>query len=259
VLDTTTAPTAARDTHRGITPRAAEGRVRCHACPLAAHCLPAALGPAAAQRFEQAVQRCRRLAPGEHLFRVGDAFHALFAVESGCFKTYTVDAAGREHVLAFHFAGEIVGVDAICPERHASSCVALGASRACVVPYAPLTRLAREMPELQEQLLRMLSRHVLGTATMAGDFSAAERLAGFLVMVAARLRRKGEPRADLDLAMSRQDIANYLRLAPETVSRILARFQKAGLVKADRKRIALLDADGLAGLAACMNPYGRGG
>ncbi len=55
--------------------------------------------------------------------------------------------------------------------------------------------------------------------------------------------------------MSRQDIANYLRLAPETVSRILARFQKDGLVKADRRHVALLDPAGLAEISACMNPY----
>lgn len=259
MLEPTAAPAAARDTDRSLAgaPRAEQARTRCRTCALAPHCLPGGLDAAGALRFEHAVQRCRSLAAGEHLLRVGDPFRALFAVESGCFKSYTVDAEGREHVMTFHFAGEIVGIDAICPGRHVSSCVALGPSRACVLPYGPLTRLSREMPELQDQLLRMLSRHVIGTASMAGDFSAAERLAGFLVMVAARLRRKEQPRANLDLAMSRQDIANYLRLAPETVSRILARFEKNGLVKADRKRIALLDADGLSEIAACMNPYTR--
>jgi CRP/FNR family transcriptional regulator len=221
---------------------------------LASRCLPATLAARDVARFEDAVQRCRSLVAGEHLFRVGDPFRSIFAVHSGCLKTCTVDSQGREHVMAFHFAGEIIGIDAIGADRHVTSCVALDGARICVVPYGALLGLARDIPALQAQLLRMVSRYTLGTAVMTGDFSAEERLAAFLVMVTARARRH-DPASDLDLAMSRQDIANYLRLAPETVSRVLARFQRAGLVRADRRHIALLDPEGLGGIAACMNPW----
>jgi CRP/FNR family transcriptional regulator len=237
--------------------RAEVSQGRCRACTLAPRCLPGTLDERQRQQFERAVQRCRPLAHGEHLFRCNDAFRSLFAVRSGCLKSYTVDPEGREHVMSFHFAGEIVGIDAVSPQKHLSSCIALGPSAVCVLPYAPLAKLGHELPELPDQLLRMVSRYLLGNAVMAGDFSAEERLAAFLVMVAARLRQRGDCGA-LDLAMSRQDIANYLRLAPETVSRILARFQRCGLVKADRRHITLLDAAGLGSLAASMNPYTRG-
>lgn len=204
------------------------------------------------------MQRSRILGAGDHLFRTGDTFHALYAVQSGCLKSYMVDTEGREHVLAFHFVGEIIGIDAIYPERHVSSCVSLAEENSiCVLPYRTLMRLMQEIPALQAEVLRMMSRYVLGTTTIAGDFSAEERLAAFLVMAAARLRRPDGWSGELNLAMSRQDIANFLRLAPETVSRILARMQKNGLVKTDRKRIILLDPDGLGELAACMNPYTR--
>jgi CRP/FNR family transcriptional regulator len=230
---------------------------RCRGCRLATRCLPGTLDADQTRQFEHGVQRCRTLRTGEHLFRVGDPFRSIFAVHSGCLKTQTVDAEGREHVMAFYFPGEIIGVDAVYPERYVSSAIALSASAVCILPYPALTSLARGMPGLQTQLLRMLSRDMLGNSSMAGNFTAEERLAAFLVMVSARLS-KGEPESpDLDLAMSRQDIANFLRLTPETVSRILAKFQKRGLVKADRKHITLLDPDGLAELAACMNPYGR--
>ncbi|MFO1355208.1 MAG: helix-turn-helix domain-containing protein [Gammaproteobacteria bacterium] len=245
---------------RAAAGRVDPGRVRCSSCAILSRCLPASLDAAQIHGFEESIQRSRLLGAGDHLFRTGDPFHALFAVQSGCFKSYMVDAEGREHVLAFHFVGEIIGVDAIYPERHVSSCVGLAEQNSvCVLPYRSLTRLSQEMPQLQSGLLRMMSRYVLGGTTIAGDFTAEERLAAFLVMVAARLRRPGGWSGELDLAMSRQDIANFLRLAPETVSRILARFQKAGLVKADRKRIALLNPDGLSEIAACMNPYTRFG
>lgn len=232
-------------------------RPRCTDCALRSRCLPGSLSAEQTLRFETAVMRCRQLAAGDHLFRVGDPFRCMFAVNTGCFKTYAVDAEGREHVLSFHFPSEIIGVDAIYPERHVSNCVALADSLVCYLPFTMLTRLAHDMPELQTQLFRLLSRDLLSMTTMAGDFTAEERLAAFLVMVAARLRVRSQAPTYLELAMSRQDIANYLRLAPETVSRILARFHKCGLVNADRKQITLTDPDGLMEIAACMNPYAR--
>lgn len=235
----------------------ADSGARCRGCKLTSHCLPGVLDAEQIQKFERGVQRCRNVAQGEHLFRFSDPFRSLFAVRSGCFKSYTVDAEGREHIMSFHFAGEIIGIDAVFPAKHLSSCVALTPSTACVLPYPALMKLCHELPTLQEQMLSMVSRYMLGNAVMAGDFTAEERLAAFLVMVSARLRQRGDEAGRLDLAMSRQDIANYLRLAPETVSRILARFQRCGLVKADRKHIALLDPDGLANMAACMNPYAK--
>lgn len=239
------------------TPAAAK-RPRCGSCALNWRCLPGGVTGARMARFEEAVHRYRVLTAGERLFRVGDPFRHMYAVHAGAFKTYNVDAEGREHVMAFHFPSEVIGVEAIFPERHVSDCVALSESAVCILPYGELTRLAREIPEVQTQLFRMLSRYVLGFASIAGDFSAEERLAAFLVMVSARLRRQGEA-ADLPLAMSRQDIANFLRLAPETVSRILARFQKKGLVRADRKHIALVHPEGLGELAAGLNPSARCG
>ncbi|MEO8443794.1 MAG: helix-turn-helix domain-containing protein [Gammaproteobacteria bacterium] len=232
-------------------------RLQCTSCRLAPQCLPGLLTADQAHQFESGVQRCQSLGSGEHLFRAGDPFRSLFAVQSGSCKEYMVDSVGREHVISFHFAGELMAIDAIYTGRHPSSCVALTNSKVCILPYLTLTSLAREIPALQKQILKLCSREILGNSALAGNFSAEERLATFLVMVAARQRNPES--TDLDLAMTRQDMANYLRLAPETLSRILARFQKMGLVLADRRHITLLDLDGLAELAACMNPYARYG
>lgn len=233
----------------------AAAKLQCRACLQVAQCLPGALQADEVQQFERSVQRCRPLAAHEHLFRAGDTFRSIFAIQSGSCKTYMVDNTGREHVISFYFAGEILGMDAIYAGRHPSSCVALSNSRICVLSYPTLTSLAAGMPDLQLQMLRLFSREILGNSALAGDFSADERLATFLVMVAARQKDQGS--TDLELAMTRQDIANYLRLAPETLSRILARFQKKGLIRSSRRLITLLDVDGLAELAACMNPYAR--
>jgi CRP/FNR family transcriptional regulator len=239
--------------------KSAANRPRCGTCILRPHCLPAGLAPEPLRKFENMVQHFATLAPGEHLFRVGDPFHSLYAVRTGCLKTCAVDPNGREHVLNFHFVGEIIGIDAIFPEQHFADAIALVESSVCHLPYRAISQFAREVPELQVQLVRALSRHVFSMTSISGDFTAEERLAAFLIMVGARHRLAGGGSTELQLAMSRQDIANYLRLATETVSRILARFQKSGLLRANRRQITLLNPDGLYAIAECMNPYSRGG
>ena len=230
-------------------------RRRCSRCELRPYCLPADLNEDETRRFEAVLLRSRNLAAGEHLFRIGDPFVALFALHTGCFKSYTVDAEGREQVVNFHFAGEVIGADAIYPARHLNNGVALTDSSVCYLPYKAVCDLGREIPEVQTQLVRMMSREILGMTSLSGDFTAEERLAAFLVMVSARLRIRAQGSTDMQLAMSRQDIANYLRLATETVSRVLARFQQKQLVKADRKHITLLSPEGLREIAECMNPW----
>jgi CRP/FNR family transcriptional regulator len=215
------------------------------------------MSPEQTLRFEQHIQQSKSVAVGEHLFRVGDNFESMFAVGSGCFKTYAIDAEGREHVLNFHFAGELIGIDAIYSERHMSNAVALEKSTVCVIPFHAISKLAHDIPELQTQLFRILSRDLIGSTSIAGDFTAEERLAAFLVMLSVRMQHHGAPSVDLELAMSRRDIANYLRLATETISRLLKRFQQSGLLQADRRHITLLDLNGLMQKADCMNPWSR--
>ncbi len=224
---------------------------------LGRRCLPAELTENQTLEFENKVTRSKPLELGEHLFRTGDAFHSLYAIHSGCFKSYTIDQEGREHVLNFHFPGELIGVDAVYQEAHSANTTALENSSVCQLPYQSIMELSFEMPELHYQLLRLFSREVFYVTTIAGDFSAEERMAAFLVMVSGRLRTHGQSAATLHLAMSRQDIANYMRMATETVSRVLARFENNGLLDADRKNIIILDTKGLAEVAMCMNPYTR--
>jgi CRP/FNR family transcriptional regulator len=109
--------------------------------------------------------------------------------------------------------------------------------------------MARHMPELQSELFRVMSQRISELETIAGDLSADERIAMFLLSLSDRFSRRGYSDKEFILAMSRRDIASYLRLATETVSRVLARFQKAGVVKVDRKQVRILDMEELRNVA----------
>lgn len=236
----------------------AQLRQSCRSCSLRDLCLPLGLGADDMQKLESIVHSRGPIRSGEHLFREGDAFHALYAVKSGAVKTYTIDNQGREHVLGFHIAGEVTGLDGIHSGRNRCNAVALQTTSVCAVPFARLEQVIHEVPGLQAQMLRIMSRELSASAQLATDHSAEERLAGFLLGLSKRYARRGLPPNLLSLPMPRRDIASHLRLATETVSRLFARFQADGLVSVRRREVQILDVEALHALGASFLPDGDG-
>jgi len=214
-------------------------QVACSRCALGELCLPRGLSPEEIQRFEQIVHRSRPIQPAEHLFRAGDEFRSVASVRTGCFKSYVVDHEGQEQVLGFHLPGEIIGLDAIHSQRHTANVVALDTSAVCGLTFESMSGMARQMPELQAELFRLMSQRISELEVSAGDLSADERIARFLLSLSGRFARRGYSETEFMLAMSRRDIASYLRLATETVSRVFARFQKSGVLRVDRKEVRI--------------------
>ena len=187
---------------------------------------------------------------GEHVFREGDPFEAIAAVRAGTVKTFVVDRDGREHVLGFHLPGEVIGLNAIDGEHYPCNAVALDTVMLCRFSFPKIAVLAMRLPGVQKQLFRLLSRDIGRALLLAGDWSADQRMAAFLVGLSRRLSERGFSASRFQLTMARTDIANYLRLAPETVSRVLRRFDDDGLLRVERRDLELLDRDALMALAA---------
>lgn len=187
---------------------------------------------------------------GQHIFREGDEFNSIAAVRAGTVKTYVTDLNGREQVQGFFLAGELVGLDAISGSRYPCNAVALDTVLLCRFSFPAFTTLATRMPGLQQELLRQLSADIGKATLLAGDFTAEERLAAFLLILSRRYGKQGLSATRLHLTMPRTDIANYLRLAAETVSRLLKRFQELGLIEVDRREVHLSDPPGLEAIAS---------
>lgn len=227
-------------------------RKMCSTCSLAELCLPVGLDQGSLKQLDDLVSRESPLHEGDHLYRAGDEFECLYAVRSGYLKTYTVDQSGREQVLGFYLPGELLGLDAIYPEIHQCNAVALDTASVCKLPYSQLSTLAGQVPGLQKQMFRLLSKDLKTSHALAGDFTAEERLAAFLLGMSSRLKLRGYSATHFILAMPRRDIANYLRLATETVSRVFKRFQTEGIIAVERRDIRLLDIDKLDDIARCV-------
>jgi len=196
------------------------------------------------------------LRPGDHVARVGDDFRGLFAVRAGCFKSYVIDMDGREHVKGFHLPGELMGIEGISVGRHATNITALENGVICDLRYDELLRISAREPSLQEHLLRLFARRIAEQTRRTGDYSADEKMAAFLLDISMRYAERGRAAELLDLFMARRDIANYLSLATETVSRVLTRFQKRDLILVNRKRVKLLRIERLREIAAALTDAG---
>ena len=198
------------------------------------------------------VEHVGPLHAGDHVFREGDPFEAIAAVRAGTVKTYSIDRDGREHVLGFHLPGEVIGLDAIDGDTYPCNAVALDTVMLCRFSFPKISVLATRVPGLQKQLFRLLSRDIGRAAMLAGDWTADERMAAFLISLSRRLAARGFSPDRFQLTMARTDIANYLRLAPETVSRVLKRFQDDAMIQVDRRELELVNRKPLEALAAPM-------
>ena len=194
---------------------------------------------AALKNLHVLVEHVGPLPAGSTIFREGEPFDAIAAVRGGTVKTCVVDREGREQVLGFHLPGEVIGLSAIDRAHYPCNAVALDSVLLCRFSFPRMAMLATQLPGLQQQLFRLMSRDIGKAALLAGDHSADERLAAFLLLMSRRYAARGFSATRFRLGMPRTDIANYLRLAPESVSRVLRRFQDQGLIRVQGRDVEL--------------------
>jgi len=218
---------------------------RCTGCAHLPACQAAGYGQPELHGLRCIAERVGLVRDGEYLYRPLTPFQAVYAVQSGMAKTVSIDRAGRERVLAFHLPGEWFGLDAIWLGQHDNAAIALGRTQCCRFPFAALRKLATRQPEVQAHLLRAMSRLIHRQHLDAADGTAEQRMAAFLMDLHGRRVALGCAGPLLPLPMSRADIGNHLRLATETVSRLLARFRDAGLLRVTRTGVDLLNPDAL--------------
>jgi CRP/FNR family transcriptional regulator len=221
----------------------------CSTCAFSAACLEQGFDKSRLRELHVLVEHIGPFAEGEHIFREGDPFEAIAAVRVGTVKTYVNDAEGREQVLGFFLPGEIIGLNAISQSKYPCNAVALDAAQLCRFSFPNIAELAGRVPGLQKQLFKLLSEDIGKAALLAGNFTADERMAAFLVALSRRQGARGFSKTRLHLAMTRTDIANYLRLASESVSRGFSRLQDAGIIRVDRRDIEIADPARLAAMA----------
>ncbi len=229
-------------------------KAACSACSLRELCLPVGLDPADLARLDAAITRRQQVKAGRHLYRARDPFTTLYAIRAGFFKTYDINTDGREQINGFHMTGELLGLDAISTGAHICNAVALEDCEVCLIPFPQLEALLPDVPSLMRQFHRIMSREIAadhGMMMLLGTMSAEQKLAAFVLNLSQRLQARGLSPTVFRLAMSREEIGNYLGLKLETVSRTFSKLQEEGLLRVERRNLTVRDLPGLERVAGC--------
>jgi CRP/FNR family transcriptional regulator len=220
----------------------------CSNCSVRDQCLSEGLDPIMARRVDELVSTRIRLSKGDTLYRTGTPFTALYAIHSGSLKSVLLAEDGRDQVMGYHMPGELVGLDGIGNDLYQCQTNALEDSEVCVMPFDRIERLGRDNTAFQHNVHRYLSREIMRQATVILSLvtmRAEQRLAAFLLDLSKRYDARGYSSREFVLRMTREEVGSYLSLQLETVSRLMALFQREGLIQFQGRVVKLLDRSAL--------------
>lgn len=231
--------------------------VSCQQCGLNELCIPHTLTSGEMDEVDSIVKRGKPLQRSDYLFNEGDAFKSLFAVRSGSIKSFSIDDEGNEQVIGFYLPGEILGMDAIDSQRHTTTARAMETSSVCEIPFESIEILSSNIRNLQVHMYKLLSREIhfdQELQMLLAKKTAEERIGAFLMNLSQRYEQRKLSSTGFRLPMARADIANYLGLAVETVSRIFTRLQTADVLKVEGKEIEILSRKSLCDVSHLKEP-----
>jgi len=186
---------------------------------------------------------------GQTIFSEGDDGAGFYVVVSGRVKIFKLSAEGKEQILHIFDDGEPFGEVAVfAGMQFPANAEAMEESRIFYFPRNALVDLIKKDPFIALNMLAVLSRRLRGFAALIDDLSLKEvpgRLAAHLLF----LSEQKEGSTDLELSITKGQLASLLGTIPETLSRILTRMSKLGLIESSGSRLRILDRDALQDLA----------
>jgi len=178
----------------------------------------------------------RRTAPKvmqarEHVFFEGDPITHVYQVENGTVCLYKTLQDGRRQIIDFAHPGDFIGLGT--GGDHVFSAQAITLTRLRCLPAGALLEVACHNPDIGMQLYRALSDQLLAARDLlltVGQRNAIERLAALLLALSRRNERSGVSNSRIALSMTRADIADFLSLTVETVSRTFTKLRQSGII-----------------------------
>ena len=228
---------------------AARGR-GCLGCDVRHLALCAALRQDALPHLEAIVSPVS-LGPGRMLFGEGDPVRHAYIVVAGILRLVRLLSDGRRQITGFGLAGDFVGLSA--EGAHPCGAETVDSVELCQFPIRRLHELFTSFPEMEHRLLAMRSAELVAAherMVLLGRKTPVEKIATFLLEVSARQKARGRPPSPVILPMTRSDIADYLGLTVETVSRCFTRLKtERSIALPEPTSVTLLERDRLQRLA----------
>jgi CRP-like cAMP-binding protein len=196
------------------------------------------------------VKTCCHYKKGQHIFYEGNVPMGIHCISSGVVKLVKTNLDGKEQILRFAQKGEYLGYRAlVANEPLLATAIAVEDTVACFIPQKAFMDLIEHVPAITKDLLISLS-HDLGVVeekvqSMAQK-SVRERLAETLLFLQDTFNESTDAKHDIiSITLPREDIANIVGTATETVIRLLSEFKSDKLIEMEGKKIRILDREKL--------------
>ncbi len=229
--------------------RLVDEELNCNICESHQKCLGSHLRDDQLEELRSIVHTHIPYKPGETIFKMEDTFKSIFAIRSGSVKVESALPDGINVVKGFFFPGELVGVEAIGDRQYCNDAIALELTHVCEIPFARLEQLCGSIPELQHEILVMMGHKLRSRSTefiSAHHLNAEKRVLLFIQDLSQNQHTQSTGESPtIRLPMSKTDIASYLGLRPESLSRALTKLQQNGTIRNHPKTIELLDMESI--------------
>ena len=215
-------------------------------------CLPGSLSAVDLGQLDKIINRHPIISSGTCVFRASEPFKSIYAVRSGSVKTYLCNDKDKERIVGFYLPGDLMGLDSIDRGNYSYHAKTLERTGICEVPFDSFEVLASRLPSLYKQMLRIMSNelcHVQAMFVPRRRNSVKALLASLLLRHSTHFKQRGCYFNEFQLSMTRRELANYLGVAVETVSRMFTKLQDEGVLTVKNKHIVVLDASKLSAIA----------
>ena len=225
-----------------------QSKVKCGTCVLSKLCISATLTSQEIKSLDNIQKSKSHLDKDDVLYHAGESKHKIYAVSSGSLKTTSINRNGVEQITGFYLPGEILGLEGLADMELTSTATAMETSTVCEIPELDFDKMCETNQGLRKSFMRIVSKEITSEQQMMmslGQMKSEEKLANFLISLSDRFKQRGFSEKEFNLSMPRHDIANYLGLTIETISRLFKSFQKQGLLEVNNRQIKLIDRDAL--------------
>ncbi len=186
---------------------------------------------------------------GQTLFYEGTRPMGIFCINRGKVKVYKMGSNGREQILFIAQPGDFLGYRSMLSEEfYGASATVIEPAAICFIPKSDFLTILNANPSFFSKLMKAVC-HELGVMedklAQIAQKSVRERLASTILMLKETYGMEGEGSDVIDIALSREDLANIVGTATETVIRLLSEFKSDGMIGLEGKRIKVLDVQAL--------------
>ena len=178
------------------------------------------------------------------LFSVGDHFEGIYVLRSGSAKSFITTEDGEEHITKFYYPGDMLGIDGFGEFTHTQTAQFLETSSVCLINESQVNSLMQTSANFRNSLLQSMSRTLASDSAMMMCLSSCtseQKVARFLLDLSSGYSARNLSGSEFMLSMTRTDIANYLGMAIETVSRVFASFQQRNIIEVKLRHLTILD------------------